>query len=671
MANITDIERLNYYEGEFLGAVDFQAEQEYHRDMRRRHNLGQHTWGIVSGLDLVQVPNGGTTPPPGNLPTVDIYLQPGVAVDAFGREIVVLNKTQLTQDLFAAYGNLTGLHTMYIWISYAQLMLQPPADACTALNQPNAFGRLQEAFALTATNDSKSPPNGVIVVDGKTLPLPTPLETGDIVFPPDDSIPYQEFSTDDSAIWYVALGRVSWDASNGVFVQQTKTNLDDTWLAVGRQYAGIVASTIYAPAASTTYAPGPALTLKDRFTVSPLPAGSNGVSVEVEGSLTVDLLLDAEQNILVGSAFDPNSKLTMSPVTINASSADQSFIQFRDSSGPQFSIWETPATTSPKNPAGLNFGETDTNGNPTTSDLFIQGGKVGIGTSSPSQNLSVNGGLNIDQGHNNDGSKLNPGLSFGPNGTEGIASSQSGGGTNQTGLDFYTLGKPRLRITKDGSVSIGTPTSATTPTLSVSGAESATHGFAAAIGISNTAPAGRNWYFRAGAAGTATPAGGLSIADDTAYRLVVDSSGNVGIGTTAPTALLDVAGNTQLEGNLKVTGNQNIFGVKTFLMALSNQNTTNNFRAWNVDYTNLFEFVYAVFAVFQGYSVFNNDNNFNFDSFGNVPGGQFIPQHTFVRVDSHDVNTARGVCFCSESDITQEGDNTVFFTVVVLGKPKF
>ena len=41
MSYLTDIERLNYYEGEFLGAVDFQAEQEYHRDMRRRHNLGQ------------------------------------------------------------------------------------------------------------------------------------------------------------------------------------------------------------------------------------------------------------------------------------------------------------------------------------------------------------------------------------------------------------------------------------------------------------------------------------------------------------------------------------------------------------------------------------------------------------------------------------------------------
>ena len=60
MAYNTDIERLNYYEGEFLGAVDFEAEQEYHRDMRRRHNLGQHTWGIVAGLDLAQPTNGST-----------------------------------------------------------------------------------------------------------------------------------------------------------------------------------------------------------------------------------------------------------------------------------------------------------------------------------------------------------------------------------------------------------------------------------------------------------------------------------------------------------------------------------------------------------------------------------------------------------------------------------
>src|SRR5262245_19967026 len=41
-----DTKRPNYYEGQYLGPGDFQAEQQYHRDMRRRLSLGQHAWGI-------------------------------------------------------------------------------------------------------------------------------------------------------------------------------------------------------------------------------------------------------------------------------------------------------------------------------------------------------------------------------------------------------------------------------------------------------------------------------------------------------------------------------------------------------------------------------------------------------------------------------------------------
>src|SRR5438874_2180980 len=46
------IERLRYYEHQYLGALDFEDEQGYHRDMRRRHNIGLHAWGIVVGLEL-------------------------------------------------------------------------------------------------------------------------------------------------------------------------------------------------------------------------------------------------------------------------------------------------------------------------------------------------------------------------------------------------------------------------------------------------------------------------------------------------------------------------------------------------------------------------------------------------------------------------------------------
>jgi hypothetical protein len=62
--------------------------------------------------------------------------------------------------------------------------------------------------------------------------------------------------------------------------------------------------------------------------------------------------------------------------------------------------------------------------------------------------------------------------------------------------------------------------------------ETATHGRNASLQISNTAAGGANFYLRAGATGTSTPAGGFSIADDVGYRFVIDAQGRVGIGGT-------------------------------------------------------------------------------------------------------------------------------------------
>jgi len=70
------LERPNFFPGKLLTAEDLQAEQDYHRDRQRRHNLLLHGTGVVCGL-RVGVEEGG------------IAVSPGMALDSSGNEIIV------------------------------------------------------------------------------------------------------------------------------------------------------------------------------------------------------------------------------------------------------------------------------------------------------------------------------------------------------------------------------------------------------------------------------------------------------------------------------------------------------------------------------------------------------------------------------------------------------
>lgn len=74
---MSEIKRVRYFNGEFLFAEDFNADHEYHRSMRYRHNKHFHTLGIVTGL-VVTYTAGETS----------VTITPGLAVDKDGREIV-------------------------------------------------------------------------------------------------------------------------------------------------------------------------------------------------------------------------------------------------------------------------------------------------------------------------------------------------------------------------------------------------------------------------------------------------------------------------------------------------------------------------------------------------------------------------------------------------------
>ena len=71
-------QRPHYYNGLLLLEGDFLAEQKYHIDARRRHNLHLHgwgSWGVVYGLTVARDSD------------TSFIIHPGVAIDALGYEM--------------------------------------------------------------------------------------------------------------------------------------------------------------------------------------------------------------------------------------------------------------------------------------------------------------------------------------------------------------------------------------------------------------------------------------------------------------------------------------------------------------------------------------------------------------------------------------------------------
>ncbi|MDR3450635.1 MAG: hypothetical protein P4M15_12990 [Alphaproteobacteria bacterium] len=95
----------------------------------------------------------------------------------------------------------------------------------------------------------------------------------------------------------------------------------------------------------------------------------------------------------------------------------------------------------------------------------LASGNVGIGTTSPQQNLSVYGALNVDQAQTNSGGLD---ISLGSGSGEGFGSKRTSGG-NQYGLDFFTGNASRVSITSSGAVGIGTSTVTSGSLVTISG----------------------------------------------------------------------------------------------------------------------------------------------------------------------------------------------------------
>jgi hypothetical protein len=87
MANLDkrQLERLRYFPGQDLRACDFREQAAVEAQLRWWHNRAEHgAYGVRFGLQAAPAPVPG-----GGAPATVVVVQPGLAYDAFGRELVL------------------------------------------------------------------------------------------------------------------------------------------------------------------------------------------------------------------------------------------------------------------------------------------------------------------------------------------------------------------------------------------------------------------------------------------------------------------------------------------------------------------------------------------------------------------------------------------------------
>jgi hypothetical protein len=267
--------RPHFRERQLLTAAELEREQAYQVAMRRRHLVGSHSWGVVTGLALAAAPDG-------------FAVQPGVAVDGFGRELVVQRPVVLGS---AELGELEDSGAD-VWLLYGRVAATPPVRGRYDCG-PGRHSRWREQPCLrfTAAREPFEPrrPPGV---------TRTSLEFEPHAEPPDTAVP----------AWPVYLGRLT-------AVDDEKHPGARTYdVDLGRRpYAGAVGESLRNPRGSEGLRiggdeGGAAVRLRDaggtiREALSVDAAGD--VTVAADTGLTGDLTVDHPDTESGGLSFTP------------------------------------------------------------------------------------------------------------------------------------------------------------------------------------------------------------------------------------------------------------------------------------------------------------------------------------------------------------------------------
>lgn len=211
MTNNHDTIRVHYYERQFLRTQDFHDEQAYHIAMRRRHNIAHHEWGIVNGLEL-KVDDDS-----------NFWVMPGVAVDGYGRELILAQKQQLPKEAFVNKDS----NELDVLLFYNRSGSDQPSagyEACDD-NGRDDFYRWQESPILRLEQSNPT------ITDWRKPKIEPESEL--------DFSPEQKSPDDPVRIWPVFLGKIIQDLSDDKEPFSADMN--------GRPYAGLVGAKIITP----------------------------------------------------------------------------------------------------------------------------------------------------------------------------------------------------------------------------------------------------------------------------------------------------------------------------------------------------------------------------------------------------------------------------------------
>ena len=176
-----DFKRARYFDGELLNKQIFTAEQLYHNEKRKLLNRMLHGWGVVCGLKVK----------PTNPPGPNIIVEPGMALDCYGNEILVCEEQTVdltvnpcrpkTDKYSCTEPDVVGKkpNVLYVVVKYHEVNTDPvpayPSSGnCSCEEKTCDYSRTREGFCIEVWDKLPPTPKQCTIDTACIEPFPCP-----------------------------------------------------------------------------------------------------------------------------------------------------------------------------------------------------------------------------------------------------------------------------------------------------------------------------------------------------------------------------------------------------------------------------------------------------------------------------------------------------------------